>query len=308
MVNKAYDASIVEPAGTQIGKARELFQHLSRELSPISPLPEVDLDVVAEGQFSDQEWAIDQMVPVGTAGLIGGPQERRQDFLELMRMICLITGRPFLNHYAVRPVTAATGYFSEDSKGWLERYVGKICRAFGIDPANSRAACASSRLSALIGSCSAPTATPPKSRQPPGSKEIRDDALAAGARWIAFDHLLRYCAILHNSTPLNFSLFEQLDALSTEIGGNVVVLTHPSKLIMRAGVKGLIAKIGGSACWCRRHVGSNTSTAADDEGGRKIRQFTVEKVSYGERQRFCHPAIVENYDGIVEHYARNGPR
>ena len=51
LVNKAYDASIVEPAGTQIGKARELFQHLSRELSPISPLPEVDTDIVAEGQY-----------------------------------------------------------------------------------------------------------------------------------------------------------------------------------------------------------------------------------------------------------------
>lgn len=305
LVNAAYDAADPREAGELVRQARTAFEAISTESrSSRRPcdLPTIDYVRVAEDQVTEDRWLIQDWLPVGTAGVLAGPGAAGKSFFELMRMICLATGTPFLGYGVTQcPVL---GYFAEDDQSRLEARVNKICRGLGIDPRVLPETC---EIVSTVGQRRL-LAT---SERFAFTVEVTDwyegvlaRAQARGIRHIAFDHARRLTAVNLNDPGQCFDLFAHLDTLAHGIDGCVSMLAHPSKSDIRAG-KG--PKVGGShgmidaPRWV--HV-LDWQTPPEEEGGGKYRVLTNEKPNY--TRRFAI-RLDENDKGLVENQGEVDP-
>lgn len=306
LVNAAHDASSPRASTELLGRAQEVFDQLSDlatkgRLSTVRcTLPTIDYSHIAEGQIAADRWLIDEWLPIGTAGVLAGPGAAGKSFLEIMRMICLATGTPFLG-YELQPCPVL-GYFAEDDQRRLELRVQKICRGLGIDPRDLRGRCEIVSLTGHNKKLFRADRNAYEVEQTAWYDQVLGRAQVMGARYISFDHVGRLASINRNDPTQVFDMWGRLDTLAHAIDGCVCMLAHPSKSDLRAGkgprVGGAVAMIDAPR-WV--HILDWSKHEEDDEndGDTRFRVLTNDKPNYVPR-RFAIKLEENPSTGLVE--------
>lgn len=195
-------------------------------------MPALDLARVEEDDFPPTRWLIEEWHPIGSGGMFAGVGSIGKSYLELVKMVCLASGKPFLG-YEVEPCPVLA-YFAEDTFDQIGRRLTTICRELGVSARSltprlhivsthgeHRTLFASDRGSLTV----EPT---------PWAEQVVERARKLGARYLCLDNIGRYCAIEYSMNNNQvFSMFTHLDKFAKEIDGSATLLHHPSK----AGVK-----------------------------------------------------------------------
>jgi RecA-family ATPase len=262
-------------------------------------LPSVDLDAIAERTPPPERWLIGDWLPVGTAGLLAGPGAVGKSFLEIIRMVCLALGLPFMGYET--DACPVIGYFSEDNDQRLGRRLKMICDALDVDPRRLKGrfelvSTVGERRLIVVGDRNSFTVQPTS-----WLSEVHERARALAARHVSFDHAGRLTSMNRNDPNQVFDLFSHLDALASSIDGCVCMLTHPSKTDLRAGkgpqVSGAIAMIDAP-----RWVHSLKPVKTED--AEQFRVLTNEKPNYSKRFAI---KLEENSRGVVENAGEVDP-
>lgn len=308
VTNAAYDPSITDTGTELLDKLKESVEQISgtavkgRLAEPVCRLATIDYTRIAEDQIEGDRWLIAEWLPVGTAGVLAGPGAAGKSFLELIKLICLATGTPFLG-YEVEP-TPVVGYFAEDDQQRLERRVQKICRALGIDPRDLIGRCDIISLRGHNRKLFRAERMSYEVEATAWFEEVVGRCHAIGARYASFDHVGRLTAINRNEPSQVFDMWGRLDAMAHAIDGCVCMLAHPSKTDLRAGkgprVGGAVAMIDAPR-WV--HVLDwHKPKEEDDEGDFRI--FTNDKPNY--TRRFAL-RLEEGPHGLVENKGEVDP-
>jgi hypothetical protein len=293
----AYDLQNGAASDLMDGLRGELIKLRSEVDTSTAQPKEVDWARVAYGQIPDQKWLVDRWIPIETGGIFGGIGGGGKSFLQMVLMVCLATGTPFLG--AELEQCPCIGLFSEETQEQLEQRAQKICRGLGVDPERLNGQC---RFISMMG-----TRRPLFEAQrydltvTPTSwfSDLERDAKAMGPGcYIMLDHILKLMQVNRNEPGQIFDLFGYLNELATTIRGAVCLLSHPSKTDLRAG-KG--PQIGGCHAmldaprWAWL-MSSHTEEDADGQQS-KYRALVYEKANHGERHAV---KLVEGGNGIVQ--------
>jgi len=296
-LNHAYDPTAQESEKI-IATLGDQLRTLHLELGALTNGPKsVDWSRVAHGEIPDQRWLVDQWIPLETSGVFGGRGGGGKSFLQMILMICLATGTPFLGA-EIEPCPCI-GLFAEETQEQLEARARKICRALQIDPECLRGRC---DFRSMMG-VNQPlfqaqrydlTVTPTA-----WWTELLQDAKAMGDRcYLMLDHILKLMAVERNQPGQIFDLFGHLNEGSTKIRGAVCLLSHPSKADLRAAqgpqIGGCHAMLDAPRwCWL---MSSHTEETLDGEKT-PYRALIYEKANHGKRHAI---KLTEGAHGIVE--------
>ena len=197
-------------------------------------LPAVDLGLVFQPTPPPPpRLLINKLCTVGSSGLLAGPGSGGKSFLELVKLVCLATGRPFLDTFEVEQ-TPVLAYFSEDSGTEIVMRLRKICAALNIDA--GKLLCNGSlqiEIVPTVGAARALFEVNPKTKMTVPTDWFYaavDRAKKSKARYLSFDHIGRYWRIEHyfdNSQV--FDAFTFSDRAAMELDGVICYLHHPNR-------------------------------------------------------------------------------
>lgn len=236
----------------------------------------MDWGTLAGRVAPERPWIVPGWIPSRAVTLLAGSGGTGKSLLVQQWLTAIATGEPFLGLDAGEPVPVL--YVNcEDDADELWRRQEDICAALGVDMLHLRAR--GFHVLPRMGGDNGLGGFDELGKFRPGQllQDLRSYALANGVRLVALDNLAHLFPANENDRALVTAFCSALASLALEIGGSVLLVGHPAKV--------LGSTFSGSTAWeaavrqrlylSREQDGEGNEVEASD-----IRSLTIGKANY----------------------------